>query len=69
MSVDNESPPGAWRDEMARMPWRYSQQVKVDEALAEIRRAGLALEANVLAQEISVLKAEVESLRNKGNNR
>lgn len=69
MSVDNESPPGAWRDEMARMPWRYSQQVKVDEALAEIRRTGLALEANVLAQEISVLKAEVESLRNKGNNR
>ncbi len=69
MSVDNESPPGAWRDEMARMPWRYSQQVKVDEALAEIRRAGLALEANVLAQEINVLKAEVESLRNKGNNR
>jgi hypothetical protein len=69
MSVDNESPPGAWRDEMARMPWRYSQQAKVDEALAEIRRAGLALEANVLAQEINVLKAEVESLRNKGNNR
>ena len=63
--VDNESPPGAWRDEMERMPWRYSQQVKVNEALASIRKAGFAVEANVLAQEISVLKAEVESLRSK----
>lgn len=63
--VDNESPPGAWRDEMARMPWRYSQQVKVEEALATIRRAGFMLEANLLAQEINILKAELESLRNK----
>ena len=64
MTIDNDSPPGAWRDEMARMPWRYSQQVKVDEALAEIRRAGLALEASILAQEINVLKAEIEHARN-----
>jgi hypothetical protein len=65
MTVDNESPPGAWEREMERMPWRYSQQVKVDEALAAIRKSGFALEANVLAQEINVLKAELESLRNK----
>lgn len=64
MTVDNESPPGSWRDEMARMPWRYSQQVKVDEALAAIRRGGFALEANVLAQEISVLKAELAARLN-----
>lgn len=66
MTVDNESPPGSWRDEMARMPWKYSQQVKVEEALASIRRAGFVLEANLLAQEISVLKAELEALRGNG---
>lgn len=65
MTIDNESPPGSWRDEMARMPWRYSQQVKVDEALAAIRKAGLALEASVLAQEINVLKAEIDRLKEK----
>jgi len=48
---------------MERMPWRHSQQVKVEEALASMRKAGLKLEANVLAQEISVLKAELEALR------
>lgn len=63
MTIDNDSPPGAWRDEMARMPWRYSQQVKVDEALAAVRRAGLQLEAQVLAQELSVLRAELVRLR------
>ena len=67
MPVDNESPPGAWRDEMARMPWRYSQQVKVEEALASIRQAGLKFEANVLALEITTLKNELEALR--GNRR
>ena len=66
MTIDNESPPGAWKDEMARMPWKYSQQVKVEEALASIRRAGFVLEANLLAQEISVLKAELEALRGNG---
>lgn len=66
MTVDNESPPGSWRDEMARMPWRYSQQVKVEQALAMIRQAGLPVEANILAQEISVLKAELETLRERG---
>ncbi len=63
MSVDDQSPPGAWRDEMERMPWRYSQQTKVSEALASIRQAGLALEANVLALEITTLKNELEALR------
>ena len=66
MSVDNESPPGSWKAEMERMPWRYSQQTKVNEALASIRQAGFALEANVLAQEINVLKAELTALRNDG---
>ena len=67
MSVDDQSPPGAWRDEMERMPWRYSQQVKVEEALASLRKAGFQLEANLLALEITTLKNEVEALR--GNRR
>lgn len=67
MTIDNVSPPGAWRDEMERMPWRYSQQVKIDEALASLRKAGLQLEANLLALEITKLKNELEALR--GNRR
>ena len=67
MSVDDQSPPGAWRDEMERMPWRYSQQVKVEEALASLRKAGFQLEANLLALEITTLKNEIEALR--GNRR
>lgn len=63
MTIDKDSPPGAWAEEMARMPWRYSQQVKVDEALAAMRRVGLQLEANVLAQELNVLRAELAHLR------
>lgn len=63
MTIDNASPPGSWAAEMARMPWKYSQQVKIDEALASIRKAGLQFEANLLVQEISVLKAELERLR------
>jgi len=63
MTIDNVSPPGSWKREMEMMPWKYSQQAKVDEALAVIRKSGMALEANLLAQEISVLKAELERLR------
>ena len=65
MAVDNESPPGSWKDEMERMPWKYSQNQKVDWALAELRIRGLWTEATVLANEINVLKAELESLRRK----
>ena len=63
MVIDNDSPPGAWAEEMARMPWRYSQQVKVDEALASLRKAGFQLEANLLALEISILRSQLEALR------
>ncbi len=62
-SVDDISPAGSWKAEMERMPWKYSQQAKLEEALASIRRAGFQLEANLFAQEISVLKAEIEYLR------
>lgn len=64
MTVDKISPAGAWKSEMERMPWKFSQQAKVEQALASIRSAGLQLEANVLALEISTLKSELELLRN-----
>ena len=64
MTIDNTSPPGAWKNEMERMPWKYSQQVKVEQALASIRNAGLQLEAHTLAMEIATLKNEIEDLRN-----
>jgi transcription initiation factor IIE alpha subunit len=50
---------------MARMPWRYSQQTKIEEALTTLRKCGFSVEANLFAQEISVLKAEIEHLRGK----
>ena len=61
--IDNESPPGAWRDEMARMPWKYSQQVKVEQALAAVRQTGLIVEATVLALEIKTIQDELKTLR------
>lgn len=67
MTIDNVSPAGAWKSEMERMPWKFSQQAKVEQALASIRSAGFQLEANVLALEITTLKSEVELLRNRVN--
>lgn len=64
MTIDNVSPAGAWKSEMERMPWKFSQQAKVEQALASIRSAGFQLEANVLALEITTLKSELELLRN-----
>jgi len=63
MAVDDISPPGAWKDELDRMPWRYSQQVRIDNALAALRQSGFQTEASLLAQEMNVLKAEIEHLR------
>ena len=63
MTIDDESPPGAWKAEIERMPWRFSQQVKVEQALVAVRQAGLAPEAATLALEIKTLKNELETLR------
>jgi hypothetical protein len=63
MPVDNESDPGAWQREMERMPWKFQQEQKVGAALSQLRLRGMFKEAEILAQEISVLKAELESLR------
>lgn len=63
MIIDDKSPPGSWKTEMERMPWKYSQQEKVGWALSEMRLRGMFKEADILSQEISVLKAELERLR------
>lgn len=65
--IDDESPPGSWKAEMERMPWRFSQQVKIDEALAVLRKNGFINEATVLALEIKTLRDELEATR--GNTR
>ena len=63
MIIDDKSPPGSWKTEMERMPWKYSQQEKVGWALSEMRLRGMFKEADILSQEIVALKAEVDRLR------
>ena len=69
ITYDDKSPPGAWKDEMKAAPWGYgqTQQKQVDQALNNIRRAGLSDEATVITLELNTLKSEVELLR--GNRR
>jgi hypothetical protein len=63
VSVDNESPPGSWQKEIELQPWKYPQQQKVGWALSEMRLRGLLVEADILAQELSTLQAELSLLR------
>ena len=67
--IDDQSPPGAWKDEMNAAPWGYgqSQQKLLERSLDNIRRAGLFDEATVISLEINTLKTELETLR--GNRR
>jgi len=69
MTTDNISPPGAWKEEMKAAPWGYgqTQQKQIEQALINIRRAGLFDEATVISLELLTLKNEVEYLR--GNRR
>ena len=62
-TIDNESPPGAWKSEIERMPWKFTQDQKVHWALAELRIRGMWTEASILANEINILKADLESVR------
>ena len=65
MTVDNQSPPGAWADELKAAPWGYGQERdwRIDNALASIRMRGLWTEASTLANEINALKAEIARLQ------
>ena len=62
--VDDESPPGAWKDEMKAAPWGYgqSQLKKVETALNNVRKAGMWEEAHILSLEIRTLQMDVENL-------
>jgi hypothetical protein len=64
MTIDNQSPPGAWADELKAAPWGYGQERdwRIDNALASVRMRGLWSEASVLANEINALKAEIARL-------
>ena len=65
MIIDDKSPPGSWKEELKRAPWGYgqTQQKQVDQALNNIRRAGLFDEATVILLELNTLKSELEVLR------
>ena len=60
MIVDNESPPGSWRNEMAACPTGYGQATnkKLEFALAAIRQHGCWAEATTVVEEITRLKTE-----------
>lgn len=64
MAIDNESPPGSWKDELKAAPWGYgqSQNRTVESALVAIRKAGFWEESVLLAQEIMLLNAEIARL-------
>jgi len=62
--VDDESPPGAWKEEMKAAPWGYgqSQAKNVEQALNNVRKAGLWDEARILSLEIRTLQIEIENM-------
>ena len=64
MTIDNQSPPGAWADELKAAPWGYGQERdwRINNALANVRMRGLWTEASTLANEINALKAEIARL-------
>ena len=64
MTIDNESPAGAWANELKAAPWAYGQERdwRICNALANIRMRGLWTEASTLAAEINALKAEIHRL-------
>jgi hypothetical protein len=65
MTLDDKSPPNSWQQEMDRMPWKYKEpgRLNVNDVLARMRQNGLWLEANTIAEEISRLRAELFSAR------
>ncbi len=64
MVTDNESPPGAWAEEMRRAPWAFGQKKPetVDEVLQFLRQKGYEREAAILTREFAVIKARQSSL-------
>ena len=65
MAIDNDSPPGSWKEEMERAPWAFGQPRKISytDALAYMRLRGLGNEADVIAAEIYRLNDEIGRLK------
>ena len=63
MVTDNESPPGAWAEEMRRAPWVFGQKKPetVDEVLQFLRQKGYEREAAILTREFAVIRARRSS--------
>lgn len=53
VEVDTASPPGAWRDEMARAPWAFGQSryLTIKDVLYKMRREGMWAEAQFIERE------------------
>ena len=67
MVNDDISPPGAWKEEMERIPWGYGQAQgdRLANAFLAMRRLGLYDEATLLELEIKTLRNEIEYLLNR----
>ena len=65
MSIDDQSPPGSWANELKAAPWGYGQGRKttIEKALAAVHGSGLWEESILLAQEISLLRTEIDRLK------
>jgi hypothetical protein len=52
MIIDDESPPGAWKREMEKLPWAFGQkrEPSVTEILTRMRAHGLDVEADIIAR-------------------
>jgi len=60
MVVDNESPAGAWAEELKRIPWGYGQQREpsLEEIYAKLRRGGFSREVDLIQRYIEIVKAQ-----------
>ena len=58
VTVDTESPPGAWDKELKAAPWAYGQYrpPTIDEVLWLMRKHGLTKEADIVAAELAALR-------------
>jgi hypothetical protein len=67
MVKDDISPPGAWKEEMERIPWGYGQKQgdRLANAFVAMRRMGLHDEATLLELEIKTLRNEIDFLINR----
>lgn len=58
--IDQESPAGAWAEELKRMPWGYGQQREpsLEEIYAKLRREGFTREVDLIQRYVEMVKAQ-----------